>query len=133
MCLQFFIFPSKSKLQHIESNVGFFLLLWLPLSRPQWCHIGASLHSRTPFTYRVPADKWWPVISLNVLLAAVPALLALRCHSSPTFFMKPVPKGQDQPRKEEELNLTPATDCRGIRHIKTRLMFSGTLCCAQTA
>ncbi|XP_035025070.1 transmembrane 6 superfamily member 2 [Hippoglossus stenolepis] len=71
------------------------------MAQTQWCHIGASLHSRTPFTYRVPADKWWPVITLNVLLAAVPALLALRCHSSPTFFMKPVPKGQTNTEKKK--------------------------------
>ncbi|XP_029971243.1 transmembrane 6 superfamily member 2-like [Salarias fasciatus] len=66
----------------------------------QWCHIGASLHSRTPFTYRVPADKWRPVIGLNVLLAAAPALLALRCHASPAYFMKPVPKGQANNKKK---------------------------------
>ncbi|CAB1443013.1 unnamed protein product [Pleuronectes platessa] len=71
------------------------------MAQTQWCHIGASLHSRTPFTYRVPADKWWPVITLNVLLAAVPALLALRCHFSPTFFMKPVPKGQTNSEKKK--------------------------------
>ena len=37
--------PSKSKLQHIESKVGFLLLLWLPLSRLS----GAiSVHLCTP-------------------------------------------------------------------------------------
>lgn len=68
----------------------------------QWCHIGASLHSRTPFTYRVPADKWWPVITLNVLLAAVPPLLALRCYTNPAYFMKPVPKGQTSNEKKKK-------------------------------
>uniref|UniRef100_A0A3P8SVK8 Transmembrane 6 superfamily member 2a n=1 Tax=Amphiprion percula TaxID=161767 RepID=A0A3P8SVK8_AMPPE len=67
-----------------------------------WCHIGASLHSRTPFTYRVPADKRWPVIALNVLLAAAPALLALRCHNNPAYFMKPVPKGQTNDQKKKD-------------------------------
>lgn len=71
------------------------------MAQTQWCHIGASLHSRTPFTYRVPADKWWPVIGLNVLLVAAPALLALRCYSSPTYFMKPVPKGQANNEKKK--------------------------------
>uniref|UniRef100_A0A8C6TV11 Zgc:85843 n=1 Tax=Neogobius melanostomus TaxID=47308 RepID=A0A8C6TV11_9GOBI len=70
------------------------------MAQAQWCHIGASLHSRTPFTYRVPTDKWWPVISLNVLLAAVPSLLALRCLTSPAYFMKPVPKGQTSEDKK---------------------------------
>lgn len=67
----------------------------------QWCHLGASLHSRTPFTYRVPADKWWPVTILNFLLAAAPILLALRCHNNPAYFMKPVPKGQANSEKKK--------------------------------
>ncbi|KAM6990432.1 transmembrane 6 superfamily member 2 [Tautogolabrus adspersus] len=71
------------------------------MAQTQWCHIGASLHSRTPFTYRVPADKWWPVITLNVLLAAVPILLAVRCHTIPAYFMKPVPKGQTDKEKKK--------------------------------
>lgn len=77
------------------------LIFVLLFSQTQWCHIGASLHSRTPFTYRVPADKWWPVISLNVLLAVVPVLLALRCHISPAYFMKPVPEGQTDKDKKK--------------------------------
>lgn len=72
------------------------------MAQTQWCHIGASLHSRTPFTYRVPADKRWPVIALNVLLAAAPVLLALRCHTSPAYFMKPVPKGQTNNQKKKD-------------------------------
>lgn len=71
------------------------------IAQTQWCHIGASLHSRTPFTYRVPADKWWPVIILNVLYVAAPALLALRCYTNPAFFMKPVPKGQANKEKKK--------------------------------
>ncbi|XP_016897682.1 transmembrane 6 superfamily member 2 isoform X2 [Cynoglossus semilaevis] len=72
------------------------------MAQTQWCHIGGSLHSRTPFTYRVPSDKWWPVISLNVLLAAVPTLLALRCHSNPAFFLTPVPTGQTNGEKKNK-------------------------------
>lgn len=71
------------------------------MAQTQLCHIGGSLHSRTPFTYRVPADKWWPVITLNVLLAAAPALLALRCYTNPAYFMKPVPKGQTNSAKKK--------------------------------
>ncbi|XP_008280458.1 transmembrane 6 superfamily member 2 [Stegastes partitus] len=71
------------------------------MAQTQWCHIGASLHSRTPFTYRVPADKRWPVIILNALLAAAPALLALRCHTNPTYFMRPVPRGQTNNQKKK--------------------------------
>ncbi|KAF7222722.1 transmembrane 6 superfamily member 2 isoform X1 [Nothobranchius furzeri] len=71
------------------------------MAQAQWCHIGASLHSRTPFTYRVPADKRWPVITLNVLLAITPVLLALRCHTNPAFFMKPIPEGQVNDEKKK--------------------------------
>ncbi|XP_031593805.2 transmembrane 6 superfamily member 2 [Oreochromis aureus] len=71
------------------------------MAQTQWCHIGASLHSRTPFTYRVPADKRLPVIALNALLAAAPALLALRCHTNPAYFMKPVPAGQSNSKKKK--------------------------------
>nr|XP_057923740.1 transmembrane 6 superfamily member 2 isoform X2 [Doryrhamphus excisus] len=70
-------------------------------SQAQWCHIGASLHSRTSFTYRVPADKLGPVIILNVLLAVIPALLALRCHTNPAYFMKTVPTEQSNGNKKE--------------------------------
>lgn len=72
-----------------------------PSPQTQWCHIGASLHSRTPFTYRVPVDKKWLVIALNVLLAVAPALLALRCLSNPAFFMKPAPEEQSNNEKKE--------------------------------
>ncbi|KAJ3595447.1 hypothetical protein NHX12_004750 [Muraenolepis orangiensis] len=77
------------------------LLLAGALTQTQWCHIGASFHSRTPFTYRVPGDKWWPVVILNVLYAAIPILLALRCYANPTFFMKPVTKGQTNAEKKK--------------------------------
>ncbi|XP_041658344.1 transmembrane 6 superfamily member 2 [Cheilinus undulatus] len=72
------------------------------MAQTQWCHIGASFHSRTPFTYRVPADKWWPVFTLNVLLAVVPTLLTLRCHTNPAYFMKPVTKGQTNKEKKKK-------------------------------
>ncbi|XP_037537627.1 transmembrane 6 superfamily member 2 [Nematolebias whitei] len=71
------------------------------MAQTQWCHIGASLHSRTPFTYRVPVDKKWAVIALNALPAIAPALLALRCHTNPAFFMKPVPEGQTNNEKKK--------------------------------
>lgn len=96
--------PSRRPLQQelvtferARVNVGFLPLFF----QSQWCHLGASLHSRTPFTYRIPSDKLWPVIALNVLLAAVPALLALRCHTSPAFFQKPVPMGQTNSMKKK--------------------------------
>ncbi|XP_060761352.1 transmembrane 6 superfamily member 2 [Neoarius graeffei] len=60
----------------------------------QWTYIGASVHSRTPFTYRIPKEEWSLVMTLNLVYMAVPVLLAARCHIDPAFFMKPVPPGQ---------------------------------------
>ncbi|XP_053739627.1 transmembrane 6 superfamily member 2 [Synchiropus splendidus] len=77
------------------------LLVAGAMAQTQWCHMGASLHSRTSFTYRVPSDKWWPVMTLNLILAAAPTLLALRCRYSPAYFMKTVPKGQTSAEKKK--------------------------------
>ncbi|CAL8345518.1 unnamed protein product [Merluccius merluccius] len=71
------------------------------VTQTQWCHIGASLHSRTAYTYRVPAENWRTVVILNVLYAAIPILLALRCYANPTYFMKPVTKGQTNAEKKK--------------------------------
>ncbi|KAM6948143.1 transmembrane 6 superfamily member 2-like [Aplochiton taeniatus] len=71
------------------------------IAQAQWCHIGGSLHSRTPYTYRVPADKWWSVITLNLLYVAVPVLLALRCYANSAYFMNVVPKGQTNKEKKK--------------------------------
>lgn len=91
-----------SKATHSINHCVYILLLPCCSPQSQWCHIGASLHSRTPFTYRIPADKWRPVIALNVLLAVAPSLLALRCHTNPAYFMKPVPKGQTNDEKKKK-------------------------------
>lgn len=60
----------------------------------QFTYIGASMHSRTPFTYRIPKEERSLVITLNLVYLAVPVLLAARCYIDPAFFMKPVPPGQ---------------------------------------
>ncbi|TRZ02822.1 hypothetical protein DNTS_026431 [Danionella cerebrum] len=53
----------------------------------QWSHIGASLHSRTAEEYRIPSSSLVPVVFLNLLYAAGPVLLALRCKREPGFFL----------------------------------------------
>ncbi|KAI3375010.1 hypothetical protein L3Q82_021541, partial [Scortum barcoo] len=82
-------------------TLTFFMCCWmLDAAAPDPVVPIGALHSRTPFTYRVPADKWWPVITLNVLA---------RCHArsagpalpNPAYFMKPVPKGQTNKEKKE--------------------------------
>ncbi|XP_028328321.1 transmembrane 6 superfamily member 2-like [Gouania willdenowi] len=78
------------------------VLLAGAMVQTQCCHVGASLHSRTPFTYRVPVDKRWSVVALNVFPAVATALLLLRCHSNPAYFMNPVHKGQASGKKKED-------------------------------
>ncbi|XP_010886440.2 transmembrane 6 superfamily member 2 [Esox lucius] len=71
------------------------------IAQTQWCHIGGSLHSRTPFTYRIPTDQWLPVIILNGLYVATPILLAIRCRVSPAFLM---PTGQTNQEDKGKTN-----------------------------
>ncbi|XP_075904191.1 transmembrane 6 superfamily member 1-like isoform X1 [Nelusetta ayraudi] len=58
------------------------------LAQAQFSHIGASLHTRTPFSYRVPADSQPVFLLVNVLYAVVPQLLCYRCHTQPAFFLR---------------------------------------------
>lgn len=58
-------------------------------SQAQFSHIGASLHTRTPFSYRVPADSQPVFLLVNLLYAAVPQALCYRCRSRPAFFIRP--------------------------------------------
>ncbi|KAM6216858.1 transmembrane 6 superfamily member 2 [Rhynchocyon petersi] len=73
---------------------------WLPdwalvfagaVGQAQFSHMGASLHLRTPFTYRVPEDTWACFFVCNLLYALGPYLLAYRCLRSPAFFLHPLP------------------------------------------
>nr|XP_046248056.1 transmembrane 6 superfamily member 1-like isoform X2 [Scatophagus argus] len=58
------------------------------LAQAQFSHIGASLHTRTPFSYRVPADSQPLFLLVNVLYAVVPQALCYRCHTQPAFFLR---------------------------------------------
>uniref|UniRef100_A0A3Q3FKL3 Transmembrane 6 superfamily member 1 n=1 Tax=Kryptolebias marmoratus TaxID=37003 RepID=A0A3Q3FKL3_KRYMA len=66
------------------------------LAQAQFCHIGASLHTRTPFSFRVPADSQPVFLLVNVLYTLVPHFLCYRCCAQPAFFVKPV----DQKKQE---------------------------------
>ncbi|XP_053177855.1 transmembrane 6 superfamily member 1-like isoform X1 [Scomber japonicus] len=61
------------------------------LAQAQFSHIGASLHTRTPFSYRVPADSQPVFVLVNLLYALVPQALCYRCSTSPAFFLRPTP------------------------------------------
>lgn len=50
--------------------------------------MGASMHLRTPFTYRVPEDAWACFFVCNMLYALGPHLLAYRCLRRPAFFQR---------------------------------------------
>ncbi|KAG7482136.1 transmembrane 6 superfamily member 1 [Solea senegalensis] len=62
------------------------------LAQAQFSHIGASLHTRTPFSYRVPADNQLLFLLINVLYALVPQALCYRCCNRPVFFLRPTPE-----------------------------------------
>ncbi|XP_005682141.2 PREDICTED: transmembrane 6 superfamily member 2 isoform X1 [Capra hircus] len=73
---------------------------WLPdwalvfagaIGQAQFSHMGASMHLRTPFTYRVPEDAWASFFVCNLLYALGPHLLAFRCLWRPAFFLRPPP------------------------------------------
>ncbi|XP_011846688.1 PREDICTED: transmembrane 6 superfamily member 2 [Mandrillus leucophaeus] len=75
---------------------------WLPdwalvfagaIGQAQFSHMGASMHLRTPFTYRVPEDTWGCFFVCNLLYALGPHLLAYRCLQWPAFFHQPPPSG----------------------------------------
>lgn len=59
------------------------------LAQAQFSHIGASLHTRTPFSFRVPMSNQLVFLLVNVLYALVPQLLCYRCSTHNDFFMSP--------------------------------------------
>ncbi|KAM9817409.1 LOW QUALITY PROTEIN: transmembrane 6 superfamily member 1-like [Neosynchiropus ocellatus] len=58
------------------------------VAQAQFSHVGASLHTRTPFSYRVPADGQSVFLLVNILYALIPQVLCYRCSTSPEFFRK---------------------------------------------
>ncbi|XP_003796640.1 transmembrane 6 superfamily member 2 isoform X2 [Otolemur garnettii] len=83
---------------------------WLPdwalvfagaIGQAQFSHMGASMHLRTPFTYRVPEDTWTCFFICNLLYALGPHLLAYRCLRSPAFFLKPPPSSLPAHHKKQ--------------------------------
>ncbi|XP_066540622.1 transmembrane 6 superfamily member 1-like isoform X2 [Hoplias malabaricus] len=70
---------------------------WLPdlslvhagaVAQAQFCHTGASLHTRTPFPHRVPTQHLPLFLTFNILYTLLPQALSYRCISRPAFFTK---------------------------------------------
>ncbi|XP_058851346.1 transmembrane 6 superfamily member 1-like isoform X2 [Acipenser ruthenus] len=58
------------------------------LAQAQFSHIGASLHTRTPFAYRVPEEAKSSFLIINMVYGIVPQLFTYRCITNPEFFLK---------------------------------------------
>ncbi|XP_036884805.1 transmembrane 6 superfamily member 2 isoform X2 [Sturnira hondurensis] len=70
------------------------------IGQAQFSHMGASMHLRTPFTYRVPEDTQACFFLCNLLYALGPQLLAYRCLRWPAFFLR-LPSCSQAPHKKQ--------------------------------
>ncbi|XP_036065473.1 transmembrane 6 superfamily member 1 isoform X1 [Oryzias melastigma] len=66
------------------------------LAQVQFSYIGASLHTRTPFSYRVPVSSQLVFMLVNILYTLVPQALCYRCCTQPEFFLRPTAEKKDE-------------------------------------
>ncbi|XP_072924623.1 transmembrane 6 superfamily member 2b isoform X2 [Hemitrygon akajei] len=70
------------------------------IAQAQFSHIGSSLHPRTSFTYRVPDNAAASFLYVNVFFAVGAQLLAFRCAICSSFFLKGVPRSNEEMEKK---------------------------------
>ncbi|XP_041060600.1 transmembrane 6 superfamily member 2-like isoform X1 [Carcharodon carcharias] len=70
------------------------------IAQAQFSYVGASLHPRTSFTYRIPQEIVPSFLYTNIFFAVGAQLLAFRCVTCSNFFLKGMPRNTEEMEKK---------------------------------